>query len=224
MEGENPSTRKRGFSPSKPPTFPSTAWGCRPKTPRFFSHSTFFCFGSAPKASRGAFPCFGSAPVASPACFQPLGVLPRLSRRVFSLWECSQGFPRAILSFGSAPKASPAHFRPLGALPRLPRRVFSLWECSQGFPRAILSFGSIPKASPAHFRPLGAFPLLSRRIFSLWERSCGKLAGFRECARIFTSALSARGAEIIQNHFIRRMNHGTDNSCKGERQGAHHGA
>ena len=33
MEGGNPSTRKRGFSPSKPPTFPSTAWGCRPKTP-----------------------------------------------------------------------------------------------------------------------------------------------------------------------------------------------
>ncbi len=33
LEGDNPSTRKRGFSPSKPPFFPSTAWGCRPKTP-----------------------------------------------------------------------------------------------------------------------------------------------------------------------------------------------
>ena len=33
MEGDNPSTRKRGGAPSKPPTFPSTAWGCRPKTP-----------------------------------------------------------------------------------------------------------------------------------------------------------------------------------------------
>ena len=34
LEGDNPSTRKRGFSPSRPPTFPSTAWGCRPKTLR----------------------------------------------------------------------------------------------------------------------------------------------------------------------------------------------
>ena len=34
LERDNPSTRKRGFSPSKPSTFPSTAWGYRPKTRR----------------------------------------------------------------------------------------------------------------------------------------------------------------------------------------------
>ena len=130
-----------------------------------------------------AFSAFGSAPVAFPAHFCPSGAFPLLSRRIFSLWECSQGFPRTFPGFGSIPTASPACFQPLGVLPRLPPRIFVLREHSQGFPRAFPTFGSIPVAFPAHFRPLGAFPLLSRRIFSLWERSCGKLAGFRECAR-----------------------------------------
>ena len=31
MEGDNPSTRKRGFSSPKPSPFPSTAWGCTPR-------------------------------------------------------------------------------------------------------------------------------------------------------------------------------------------------
>lgn len=42
LEEDNPSTRKRGGSPSKPPTFPSTAWGYHPKTPRLLrSHQVF---------------------------------------------------------------------------------------------------------------------------------------------------------------------------------------
>ena len=155
----------------------------------------------------------GALPKPRAARFRASGVLPRLPRRVSDLRECSQGFPGAFPTFGSAPKASPAHFQPLGVLPRLPRRVFSLWECSHDFPGVFLGFGSIPAALLACFWVLGALPRIPRRN-----------SGFRECALIFTSALSARGAEIIQNHFIRRMNHGTDNSGKGERQGARDGA
>ena len=110
---------------------------------------------------------------------------------------------------GALPKPRAARFRASGVLPLLPRRVSDLRECSQGFPGVFSAFGCAPVASPVHFHASGAFPLLSRRI-----------SGFRECARMLTSALSARGAEIIRNHFIRRMNHGTDNSGKGERKGA----
>ena len=162
----------------------------------------------------------GALPKPRAARFRASGVLPRLPRRVSDLRECSQGFPGAFPTFGSAPVASPACFQPLGVLPRLPRRISDLWERSQGFPDTFSAFGSAPVAFPVHFHASGALPLLSPRNFVLRERS----RGFRECARRLTSALSASGAEIIQNHFIRRMNHGTDNSGKGERQGARDGA
>ena len=128
--------------------------------------------------------------------------------------------PRAAVGFAARHIPATARFRPSGALPRLPRRISDLRECSQGFPGTFPTFGSAPTTSPTHFQPLGVLPSLSQCISMLRERS----RGFRECARRLTSALSARGAEIIQNHFIRRMNHGTDNSGKGERQGARDGA
>ena len=130
-------------------------------------------------------------------------------------WLCRKAYTRyaRFRPSGALPKPRAARFRASGVLPLLPRRVSDLRECSQGFPGVFSAFGGAPVASPVHFHASGAFLRLHRHRFV-----------FRECARMFTSALSARGAEIIQNHFIRRMNHGTDNSGKGERQGARDGA
>ena len=94
----------------------------------------------------------------------------------------------------------PDAFSAFGSTPRASRGSFSC-------------FGIAPEASPACFQPSGAF-----------RRSAVRCFVFRGSARMLTPALSARGAEIIQNLFIRRMNHGRDGSCKGERQGARDGA
>ena len=173
MEGENPSTRQRGFSPSKPPTFPSTAWGCRLKTLRSavrYAHclTTEFSCGKLALISAKTFSMSQKSCVRASKVFS---LLPRcvfgfrahsqsLARRVSVLRERSRCFPGVFSAFGSIPKASPAHFRALGAFPLLSRRVFSLWECSQGFPRAVLSFGSVPAENS---RAFGSAPAYSHR-------------------------------------------------------------
>lgn len=152
----------------------------------------------------------GALPEPRAARFRASGLLPRLSRHIFSLWERSHDFHGAFTYLGSVPTTSPAHFHASGAFPRLPRRVFSLRERSVAAQcaayrvflrktRAVSAFGSAP----------------SQR---------GELLCLSGAARMLTPALSARGAEIIQNLFIRRMNHGRDGSCKGKRQGARDGA
>ena len=112
LEGDNPSTRKRGFSPSKPPTFPSTAWGCRPKTLRFFSHSAFLGFARVR--------------IVSPVCFLASRACARLSRCVFWLRAFARGFPGVFFGFARVREASPARFFASRVCARLSRRVFWL--------------------------------------------------------------------------------------------------
>ncbi|MDE6735933.1 MAG: hypothetical protein K2J50_00345 [Treponemataceae bacterium] len=125
MERGTPSTRKRGFPPSKPPTFPSTAWGCRPKTPLaplarhgFVSQKNF-------RGLPSVFSAFKSAFVAFPACFRVSKVLLRLSRRDFALQK---------------------HFR------CFPLRVFRVQKHFCGLPGVFPGFKNTFAASPTRFR------------------------------------------------------------------------
>ena len=165
LEGDNPSARKRGLS--KPPAFPGTAWGCRPKTLHFFSHSAFSGFARLREAS--------------PACFLASRAFARLSRCVFLLRACAHCFPGVFSGFARVRTASLADFwafrmcaRPAPACflasrvcARLSRRVFGLFACARGFPRRVFWLRAcahgLPRAGCAHS---------GRKIADLVPASC----------------------------------------------------
>ena len=147
--GRKPLYSEAGVFSLQTTYFPRHRLGCAPRPCVFFSHSAFLGFARVRTASPVCFRASGALPKPRAARFRASGALPLLSRRVFSLWECSQGLPRAFPCFGSVPIASPACFQPLGVLPRLSSCISMLRERSQGFPGVFSAFGSVPKASVA---------------------------------------------------------------------------
>ena len=166
-----------GFLPPNHPLSPAPL-GAAPQDPAFFLTQHIFGF----RACAHCFPCvfsaFSRVRTASPVCFQASGALPKpraarfratgalplLSRRVFSLWECSHGFPRAFPCFGSAPAASPACFQPLGVLPRLSSCISMLRERSQDFRRSTMRcLRSPPACSHRHC------PRVARKSYKIFS-------------------------------------------------------
>ena len=149
--------------------FPSTAWGCRPKTLR-----------SAVRCAHCLTTEFSCGKLAQ---FWRSKVLSRLTWCAFNFQKCFRYFPDAFSAFGRTPRASrgsfscfgsapgdfPAHFQPLGAFPRLPRRISGLRERSHGFHGAFPGFGSIPKVSQAQFCLSGVCPNALTGIVRAWR-------------------------------------------------------
>ena len=196
--GETLYTQGRALLTSRPPTFPSTSWGCRPKTLR--------------SAVRDAHCLTTEFSCGKLAQFWRSKVLSRLAWCALNFQKYFRHFPDAFSAFGRTPRASrgsfscfgiapedfPAHFQPLGAFPRLPPRISMLRERSHDFPGAFPGFGSVPTASPAHFRASGAFPRFPLRVFSLRERSvAAQCAAYRVFLRK-TRAVSAFGSAPSQ--------------------------
>ena len=150
MEGDNPSTRKRGFSPSKPPTFPSTAWGGCPKTRRSAAH------------------CL-------PSFLRKLALIPfAICRGVFDFQKNFYYFLGTFSTFKNTFVASPTQFRSSKELLRLPRRNFDFQKNFRAFPGAFSCFKSTFAAVFACFRPskvllrlTSACFLLSKVLFSI---------------------------------------------------------
>ena len=192
MEGDNPSTRKRGFSPSKPPTFPSTAWGCRPKTRRsaahclpsfpaensrlFHSHfvAVFSRFKSIFEASLAPFAYAHYRVFACSHCshFCRFAAKNTKTRGSFDFQKNFYCFPGTFSTLKSTFVGFPAWFRRSKALLRLPRRNFDFQKNFRAFPGAFSCFKSTFAAVFACFRPskvllrfTSACFLLSKELF-----------------------------------------------------------
>ena len=135
-----PSTSEAGFPLSQ------HGLGPRPRTLRFFSHSTFWV---------------------SRTCAL-------LSLRVFGLRAHAHCFPGAFSGFSRVRIAFPARFRAFRACARLPWRVFGLCACAHGFPSAFSSFSYMRTASLACFWALRVCAWLSKARF--WVSRAGILA------------------------------------------------
>ena len=167
---------------SRPPTFPSTAWGCRPKTLRSavrYAHclTTKFSCGKLARISAKTFSMSQKSCVRASKVFS---LLPRcvfgfrahsqsLARLVFVLRECSRGFPGTFSAFGSIPTTSTAHFQTSGAFPRLPLLISGLREHSQGFPGGFSAFGSVPSQRVALLCLSGVCPNAHTGIVRAWR-------------------------------------------------------
>ena len=143
MEGDNPSTRKRGFSPSKPPTFPSTAWGCRPKTRRraspcfrvFFENSRLFHSQFV-----AVFSTFKRIFITFSEHFRPSKILLLLPQRSFGVQKNFCAFLDAISTFKRTFAPFLARFHASKVLLRLSLRVFDPQKYFCGSLRLVFCF------------------------------------------------------------------------------------
>ena len=183
LEGDNPSARKRGLS--KPPAFPSTAWGCRPKTLRFFLHSAFFGFARLRIAFPAHFWASRACARLTSACFFASRACARLPRRGFWLRALAHCFPGVFLGFARLLEAFPMCFFASRACARFSLRVFWLCAFAHCFPCVFSGFARLRTAF------LGVFSGFAR----VFEAFSVCFLASRVCARFSQRGLRAFWAE-----------------------------